>query len=78
LVKVGSFETFQGLGGIEKSATATHNDAFVYSRLSGIQGICDTVLDLTDLHFRSSTHLDDSYTTLELGKAFLEFFTVIF
>lgn len=55
----------------------TNHYAFLNGRSSSTESISDSVFDLTNLYFRSTTDLDNSDTALELSKSLLEFLLIV-
>lgn len=78
LIEVFTLQGIKGLGGIKQSATTSDDDTFFNGSFSSAEGISDSVLDLTDFNFRSTTNLNDTNTSLEFSESLLELFLVVF
>jgi hypothetical protein len=65
------------LGGAEQGRATTRNDAFFDSGAGCVQGVVDAVLTLFHFDFGCAADLDHGNTASQLGKAFLQFLTVI-
>src|SRR5690606_14508568 len=77
LIVVRALQAFESLGGIEQRSTATGDDAFFNCSARGVQSVVDTVLAFLDFDFRSAANLDHGHAACQLGKTFLQLFTVI-
>jgi hypothetical protein len=62
---------------ISRKYKLTNDNTFINSSLSSVKSIINSILDFTDFNFRSSSDFNDTNSTLDFGKSFLELFSVI-
>jgi len=78
LIEVFTLQGIKWFGGIEQSATTTNDDTFFNGSFSSAESISDSVLDLTNFNFGSTTNLNDTNSSSEFSESLLELFLVVF
>lgn len=72
-----SLNAIKNLGSVQEGTSSSNDDSLLDGGSGGTDGVLDSVLDLTDLDFGGSSDLDDSDSSLQLGKSLLELFLIV-
>ena len=75
--QAGGCPLLQGRSQVSQGGATARNDAFLNSRLGGVDGVLETEFLVLHLGFGGRTHLHHSHATGQLGQAFLQLLLVV-